>query len=98
MKPENNELQIELSAEVAEGIYANLSIISHSPTEFVIDFIRVMPGMPKAPVKSRVVLAPDQAKRLLFALQENLVKYEQQFGTIKGNNEIAPFGRPEGLA
>jgi hypothetical protein len=63
-----NQLQIELSEEMAEGIYSNLAIITHSNSEFVIDFVRVMPGVPKAKVKSRIVLTPDHAKRLLMAL------------------------------
>ncbi|MDR2271648.1 MAG: DUF3467 domain-containing protein, partial [Sphingobacterium sp.] len=63
-----NELSIELTEEVAEGIYSNLAIITHSNTEFVVDFIRVMPGVPKAKVKSRIVLTPEHAKRLLGAL------------------------------
>ena len=68
---EKKEIQIELSAEVAEGIYSNLAIISHAPSEFVIDFIRMTPGAPKAPVKSRIILTAEHAKRLLFALQDN---------------------------
>ena len=79
---EKKELQIELTPEVAEGIYANLAVISHSSSEFVADFIRILPGMPKAQVKSRIVLTPEHAKRLLFALEENVVKYEKQFGKI----------------
>jgi len=78
-----NELNIELSAEVAEGIYSNLAIISHSSSEFVIDFVRIMPGTPKANVKSRIILTPEHAKRLLFALQDNIGKFEQQNGKIK---------------
>ena len=77
------QLNIELSEEVAEGIYSNLAIISHSTSEFVIDFIRIMPGTPKANVKSRIILTPEHAKRLLFALQENIGKYESQNGKIK---------------
>lgn len=80
---EKKEIQIELSAEVAEGIYSNLSIISHAPSEFVIDFIRMTPGAPKAPVKSRIILTAEHAKRLLFALQDNIRKYEAQFGPIQ---------------
>ena len=85
-----NQLNIELSAEVAEGTYSNLAIISHSSSEFVIDFIRMMPGTPKANVKSRIILTPEHAKRLLFALQDNISKYEQQHGKIKtpDNNMI----------
>lgn len=76
--PENNELSIELTEEIAEGIYSNLAIITHSNSEFVLDFIRVMPGIPKAKVKSRIVLTPDHAKRLLHALQDNLNRFEAQ--------------------
>ena len=88
-----NQLNIELSAEVAEGPYSNLAIISHSSSEFVIDFIRMMPGTPKANVKSRIILTPEHAKRLLFALQDNINKYEQQNGKIKvpDNNQLPPI-------
>ena len=88
-----NQLNIELSAEVAEGTYSNLAIISHSSSEFVIDFIRMMPGTPKANVKSQIILTPEHAKRLLFALQDNISKYEQQHGKIKtpDNNMIPPL-------
>ena len=88
-----NQLNIELSAEVAEGTYSNLAIISHSSSEFVIDFIRMMPGTPKANVKSRIILTPEHAKRLLFALQDNINKYEQQNGKIKvpNNNQLPPI-------
>lgn len=96
---EKKGLQIELTPEVAEGIYSNLAIISHSSSEFVIDFARTMPGVPKAPVKSRVVLAPEHAKRLLLALQENLAKYEKQFGTILDpRGGFMPFVGPSGKA
>lgn len=77
-----NQLNIELSEEIAEGIYSNLAIISHSHSEFVLDFIRLMPNVPKAKVKSRIVLTPQHAKRLLKALSDNVVKYENQFGVI----------------
>mgnify|MGYP002344707620 FL=1 len=92
MEQQDNQLNIELPAEVAEGIYSNLAIISHSTSEFVVDFIRIMPGMPKANVKSRIILTPEHAKRLLFALQENITKYEAQYGKIKlpENNFIPP--------
>ncbi len=84
MEPTNNETQlnIELSEEMAEGTYSNLAIITHSNAEFVLDFIRVMPGVPKAKVKSRIVLTPQHAKRLLLALGDNILKYEEQNGTI----------------
>ena len=78
-----NQLQIELKEDVAQGTYANLAIITHSTSEFILDFIRVMPGVPKANVQSRVILAPEHAKRLLRALEENVAKYEHNFGPIR---------------
>ncbi len=77
-----NQINIELSEEVADGIYSNLAIITHSNAEFVLDFVRIMPGMPKAKVKSRVLLTPQHAKRLLRALQDNITKYEAAHGKI----------------
>ena len=79
-KSSPNQLNIELPEEVAEGIYSNLAIISHSNSEFVVDFIRLMPNVPKAKVKSRIVLTPQHAKRLLRALNDNVEKYEAQHG------------------
>ena len=79
----NNQLQIELKEEVAQGTYANLAIITHSSSEFIVDFVRVMPGLPKAGVQSRIVLTPEHAKRLMYALQENVAKYERNFGPIR---------------
>lgn len=84
---QSNEIQIELTEEQAQGTYANLAIISHSTSEFILDFIRVVPGVPKAQVKSRIILTPDNAKRLLFALQDNIEKFENQFN----NNNTANF-------
>jgi len=78
-----NQLNIELSEEIAEGIYSNLAIITHSSSEFVLDFIRVMPGVPKAKVRSRIILTPEHAKRLLTALEDNLEKFETVNGRIK---------------
>lgn len=78
-----NQLNIELGEEVAEGTYANLAIITHSNSEFVVDFIKVLPGLPKAKVKSRIVLTPQHAKRLMKALKENISKYEAVHGDIK---------------
>lgn len=78
-----NQLSIELNEEVAEGTYSNLAIITHSNSEFVMDFIRVMPGVPKARVKSRVLMTPQHAKRLMRALQDNIQKFESQNGAIK---------------
>ncbi len=83
----NKQMQIALDEETAQGVYANLAIITHSSSEFILDFIRVMPGLAKAGVKSRVVLAPEHAKRLLLALQDNVSKYEQAFGPIRIPNE-----------
>ena len=82
-KNNQDQLQIELKDEVAQGIYANLAIITHSTSEFILDFVRIMPGLPKAGVQSRIVMTPENAKRLLFALQDNIVKYEKNFGQIK---------------
>ncbi len=91
MEQQDNQLNIQLSEEVAEGTYSNLAIISHSTSEFVVDFIRIMPGTPKANVKSRIILTPEHAKRLLFALQENIAKYEAQHGKIKiPDNPVIP--------
>lgn len=80
---QQQQLDIELSHEVAQGTYANLAIISHSSSEFIVDFVRIMPGVPKAQVKSRIILTPEHAKRLMLALQDNIRKYEQNNGTIR---------------
>ena len=97
-----NQLQIELPQEVAQGEYANFAIITHSSSDFVLDFACILPGVPKAQVKSRVILAPEHAKRLLAALQENIVRYEHEFGAIKIPNQeprtIAPFPVGKGEA
>jgi len=81
-EPEN-QLNIELSEDMAEGVYANLAMIAHSQSEFVLDFIRIMPGVPKAKVKARVILTPDHAQRLLAALRDNISKYEASFGNLR---------------
>ena len=86
-----NQINIELSEEIAEGTYANLAMIAHSNSEFVIDFIRLMPGTPKAKVKSRIVVTPEHAKRLVKALQDNIKKYEENFGTITAGSEVPKF-------
>ena len=95
-------LQIELTPEVAQGQYANFAIITHSSSDFVLDFARVLPGLPKAGVKSRVILAPEHAKRLLAALQENIIRYEREYGQIKIPKQeprtIAPFNVNKGEA
>ena len=87
----NNQLNIELSEDIAEGIYSNLAIITHSNTEFVLDFIRVMPGVPKAKVKSRIVLTPEHAKRLLKAMEDNIEKFEAANGQIVTQEERNGF-------
>lgn len=90
---QDGQLNIELSEDVAEGIYSNLAIITHSNSEFVLDFIKVMPGVPKARVKSRIVLTPQHAKRLLSALKDNISKFEAANGNIKndGGGNTTPF-------
>jgi hypothetical protein len=98
----NNQINIELSEEIAEGTYSNLAIITHSNSEFVVDFVRVMPGVPKDKVKSRIVLTPEHAKRLFHALGDNIRKYEELNGTIMINEQTPPipmnFGGPTGMA
>jgi len=87
-----SQLNIEISEEVAEGNYANLAIITHSHSEFVIDFVNVMPGTPKSKVKSRIILTPQHAKRLMKALTENISRYESANGSIKDIEEVQiPF-------
>jgi len=100
----NNQIDIELKEDVAQGIYSNLAIITHSTSEFVIDFVRVMPGVPKAEVKSRIILTPEHAKRLMFALKENIAKFESVQGPIKnaegmgGTSIPLNFGGPPAQA
>ncbi len=103
--PQPGQINIELSEEMAEGTYSNLAILTHSPSEFVVDFINIMPGTPKAKVKSRIILTPQHAKRLLGALADNVQKYEQAHGPIKdvdGGNNTPPFpmnfGGPTAMA
>jgi ribonuclease BN (tRNA processing enzyme) len=98
---EPNQLNIEISEEVAEGSYANLAIITHSHAEFVIDFVNVMPGTPKSKVKSRIILTPQHAKRFMKAINDNIEKYEAMNGTIKDLEEIQlpfNFGGPTAQA
>ena len=86
---QQNNIQIELTEDIAQGIYSNLAVISHSSSEFVVDFVRLMPGVPKAKVQSRIILTPEHAKRLLLALSDNIKKYESQNGVIKLPNSPA---------
>ena len=101
-KQQGQQLQIELRPEIAAGIYSNFALIAHSNTEFVLDFASMLPGLPKVQVGSRVIMAPEHAKRLLAALQENIVNYEREFGKIEIPNQqprtIAPFGDGMGQA
>ncbi len=92
-KANKNQINIELPEDVSEGIYSNLAIISHSHSEFVIDFIRMIPNVPKAKVKSRVIITPEHAKRFLKALADNVGKFEAQYGPIaeKGKSELPPM-------
>jgi hypothetical protein len=87
---DEQKLNINLSPEVAEGSYSNLAIVAHSSSEFVVDFVRMMPGQKSANVQSRIIMTPENTKKLLFALQENVAKYEKQFGSIKLNGTPAP--------
>jgi hypothetical protein len=96
-----NQLNIEISEEIAEGQYANLAIITHSHAEFVIDFVNVMPGTPKSKVKSRIVLTPQHAKRLMKALADNVQKFEAVNGQIKDLEDVQipmNFGGPTAQA
>jgi len=92
-----NKINIDLPEDVADGVYTNLALITHSTSEFVCDFVQIMPGMPKAKVRSRVIMTPENAKRLMNALQDNIRKYEENVGNINtGNSNLPPinFGTP----
>ncbi|HET9135071.1 MAG TPA: DUF3467 domain-containing protein [Candidatus Kapabacteria bacterium] len=90
---QGQQLQIELGEKEAEGIYSNLAIITHSPAEFIIDYTRVTPGVPKARVLSRIIMTPQHMKLLLGAMQENVSRYESQYGEIRVEGQNAhPFG------
>jgi hypothetical protein len=101
-QPAHQQINIELSPEQAEGIYSNLALITHSPAEFVIDFTRLLPGVPKTKVYARIIMTPQHAKSLLKALDENIKKYETQYGEIKlqglqpGNRQFGFQPPPEG--
>ncbi len=88
-------IEIQLDEQIAQGNYCNLAIIAHSTSEFILDFATMLPGLPKARVKSRVVLTPEHAKRLLLSLQENITRYENNIGKINIPTKqpmIDPFG------
>nr|WP_297659463.1 DUF3467 domain-containing protein [uncultured Prevotella sp.] len=99
---QQGKFQMGISPEVAEGIYSNLVLITHSSSDFILDFAAAMPGMPAPQIKSRVIMAPEHAKRLLQALQGNIYNYEKEFGKINLRDDaertIAPFGTPKGEA
>lgn len=104
-QPQNPEgsIDVELSEDIAEGTYANLAMIAHSNSEFILDFIRLMPGVPKAKVKARIILTPEHAKRLLEALRDNIGRYEEANGGINEPNDTFRFpgggyGGPVGQA
>lgn len=97
------QLNIEVPEEVASGIYSNFVIVGHSAAEFVLDFVQVLPGLPKAIVRSRIIMSPQHAKRLFGAMEENLHKYESSFGPIElheggSSSYPPPFGGPTGIA
>ena len=106
MQDNKNEIEqqinVEISEEMAEGVYSNLAMIAHSNSEFILDFIRMMPGVPKAKVKARVILTPEHAKRLLAALKDNIRKYEENYGDIRHSEDpdipFMNFGGPMGEA
>lgn len=91
-KKNNQSLEIELKETVAEGVYANMTVLAHSPSEFVIDFISVLPGVTKGQVRSRVIMAPEHVKRLMYVLQDNISRYESLFGEIKMPGMEKPAG------
>lgn len=100
-QPPPNQLNIEITEEVAEGTYANLAIITHSHAEFVIDFVSVMPGTPKSKVKSRIIFTPMHAKRFLKALEDNVTRYEAANGNIQDLEQVEiplNFGGPTAQA
>ena len=91
------QINVELRGPESEGIYSNLALISHSPAEFIFDFTRVVPGVPKTRVYARIIMTPQHAKSLLGALTENIGKYEKQFGEIKMVKEAERNIRPIGF-
>jgi hypothetical protein len=102
-KQRKGQINIDLKEEVAQGVYSNLAVITHSSAEFVLDFVRVMPGVPKAEVKSRIILTPEHAKRFFNALKDNLEKFEKMHGPIKKSDGGGPsmpmnFGGPTAQA
>lgn len=100
-KGPEGQMNIEIKEDVADGIYSNLAIVNHSPSEFVVDFVQMMPGIPKARVRSRIILSPQHMKRLVRALSENVKRYEEANGQIDEGTPptmAMPFGGPTGQA
>lgn len=101
-QPQQQQMNIELGEDVAGGTYSNLAIITHSNSEFILDFIQVMPGVPKAKVKSRIILTPQHAKRLMKALKENIGRFESANGPINDTEFSSAFpmnfGNTKGMA
>lgn len=89
---QGQQINIELGEKEAEGIYSNLAIISHSPAEFVMDFTRILPGVPRARVHARIIMTPQHARLFLNALEDNIAKYERQYGEIQVHAGGSPFG------
>lgn len=102
-KKNPNQLNIEVPEDIAGGVYSNFVIVGHSSSEFVVDFVQILPGLPQAKVRSRVILTPQHAKRMLSALADNIDRYEKSFGTVAvqdgpGNNFPPGFTGPTGIA
>lgn len=102
-KPKDGQqISIELPASIAHGVYSNMAVVSHSHTEFVLDFIQVIPGTPKAEVRARVIMTPENAKRFLAAMTENIEKFERMYGELpdfERDDQVPPnFGGPAGFA
>jgi len=93
LDPNNRSINLEISEKAAEGVYSNLVLVAHSPSEFVIDFARILPGPPKGQVHTRIIMTPAHAKSLLAALQDNLSKFERNFGPIQPLPQAGPSGR-----
>lgn len=94
----NNSLSLELDAEVAKGVYSNVVMIAHSPSEFILDFASILPGMPKGKVVSRIIMTPENAKRLLISLNENIARYESQIKHIDLGMQETPITMKGGKA
>ena len=101
METQNQQLNIEIAEDIAEGSYANLAVITHSHAEFIIDFVNVMPGTPKSKVKARIIFTPQHPKRFMKALAENIKRFESGNGVIKDLEELPVnfnFGGPPAQA